>query len=146
MLVLFKKQAHRVDQQRDAVLGHRCVVFVDHLVEGETVLEARATTALHKHAQLQVGVAFFLDQLLDLVGSAVGEHQRRRQGVADGADRGGQCLCNRVHGRVPSSRIRVCSTPPASVLAVHRMSSGRAVRRRSSRPGAFRVTRSARCR
>src|SRR5204862_170277 len=32
-------QAHRIDEQRDAVLGHRRVVVVDDLVEGEAVLE-----------------------------------------------------------------------------------------------------------
>ena len=55
--------AHRVDQQRDAVLLHRGVVFVDDLVEGEAVLESRAAAAGDEYAQLELGVALLVDQL-----------------------------------------------------------------------------------
>lgn len=68
--------AHRVDQQLDAVLAHGGVIFVDDFIEGETVLETRATTTLHEHAQFQVGIAFFLDQLGHLGGCAVAEVDR----------------------------------------------------------------------
>ncbi|CAM2144474.1 hypothetical protein PT2222_160055 [Paraburkholderia tropica] len=67
--------AHRVDQQLDAVLVHHGVVFVDGLVERESVLEARAAAALHEHAQLQLRVAFLVDQLLDLVSRCVGKNE-----------------------------------------------------------------------
>jgi hypothetical protein len=73
--------AHRVDQQGDAVLYHRGVIVVHDLVEGEAVLEARATAALHEDAQFQVGIALFLDQLGDLLRGAVGEVDGRRHGV-----------------------------------------------------------------
>src|SRR6185295_9435759 len=65
--------AHRVDQQGHAVLGHRRVVFVRDFVEGKSVLEARAPAALHKYAQLEVGIAFFGDQIGDLGCRTVGE-------------------------------------------------------------------------
>ena len=48
--------AHRVDQQRHAVLHHRGVVFVGDLVEREAVLEAGAAAARHEHAQLESGL------------------------------------------------------------------------------------------
>src|SRR5262245_38050590 len=48
--------AHRVDEQRDAVLLHHSVIVVLHLVEGEAVLEAGAAAARDEHAQLEVGV------------------------------------------------------------------------------------------
>src|SRR6267378_1411540 len=70
--------AHRVDEQQDAVLFHHGVVLVLHLVEGKAVLEARAAAAGDEHAQLELGIAFLVDQLPDLVRSAVAEHQRRR--------------------------------------------------------------------
>jgi hypothetical protein len=76
-------QAHRVDQQGDAVLGHLRVVVVDDLVEREAVLEARAAATLDEDAQLEVGVAFLVDQLLHLVRGAVGEDERRGRRVVD---------------------------------------------------------------
>ena len=45
-------------------------------VEGETILKAGTTAAADEHAQLQAGVAFFLDQPLHLVGRAVGKQHR----------------------------------------------------------------------
>src|SRR6218665_2027400 len=65
--------AHRIDQQRDTVLGHRSVVFVGDLIEGETVLKARAAAALHEHAQLELRVALLGNQLRHLGRCAVGE-------------------------------------------------------------------------
>src|SRR5262252_5446497 len=59
-------QAHRIDQQRDAVLGHLRVVVVDDLVERESVLESRAAAALYEDSQLQIGIALLVDQLLHL--------------------------------------------------------------------------------
>src|SRR5262245_16384489 len=70
--------AHRIDEQGDAVLLHRGVVLVLHLVEGEAVLEARAAAAGDEYTELELRIAFLVDQLLDLVGGAVGEDQRRR--------------------------------------------------------------------
>src|SRR5438105_14693380 len=69
--------AHRIDEQGYAVLLHHGIVFVLHFVEGEAVLEARAAAAGHEHAQLEFGVALFVDQLLHLVGCAIAERQRR---------------------------------------------------------------------
>src|SRR5882724_6935012 len=63
--------AHRVDQQADTVLLHHGIVFVLHLVEGESILESGATATGNEDAQLEPGIAFFLDQLLHLVGRAV---------------------------------------------------------------------------
>src|SRR5258708_16891405 len=65
--------AHRVDQQHDARLLHYGVVLVLHLVEGEAVLEARQAAPGHEHPELEPGVAFLLDALLDLVRRAVAE-------------------------------------------------------------------------
>ena len=70
--------AHRVDQQRDAALFHRGVVLVHDLVEREAVLEARAAATGHEHAQLEVGIAFLVDQRPYLGRRGVGEHQRAR--------------------------------------------------------------------
>src|SRR5436309_4059257 len=39
--------AHWIDQQRHSVLFHRRIVFIDGLVEGEAVLESRATSTAH---------------------------------------------------------------------------------------------------
>src|SRR2546422_567832 len=67
-----------IDEQHDAVLFHHGVVLVLHLVEGKAVLETRAAAAGDEHAQLELGIAFLVDQLPDLVRGAVAEHQRRR--------------------------------------------------------------------
>src|SRR5687768_2444437 len=77
--------AHRVDEQRDAILLHRGVVLVLDLVEREAVLEARTAAPGDEHAELELRVAFLVDQLLDLVGCAVAEDQRGRH------------LCDCVH-------------------------------------------------
>src|SRR6185295_17941298 len=69
--------AHRIDEQRDAAIFDLGVAFLDFFVERESVLEARAATALHIHAQLQSGVTLLLDQLADLVGRGIREIQRR---------------------------------------------------------------------
>src|ERR1700720_1556095 len=54
--------AHRVDQQRDAVLFHRRIVLVDGLVERETLMEAGTPATGNEYAQLEVGIAFLFDQ------------------------------------------------------------------------------------
>src|SRR5690606_31705428 len=63
------------DQQGHTVLLHHGVVFVGLFVEGEPVLESRASAALHEDAQLQVRVALLGDQLAHLGGGGIGEHQ-----------------------------------------------------------------------
>src|SRR5262245_630780 len=55
-------KAHGIDQERHAVPHHRGVVFRDRFIEREAVLKARATAAGHEDPQLEVGIAFFLDQ------------------------------------------------------------------------------------
>ena len=60
-------QRQRIDQQRHAVALHRKVVLGLGLIEGEAVLEPRASAAADIHAQLQRRVAFFGNQLVDLV-------------------------------------------------------------------------------
>src|SRR5205807_8402425 len=57
---------------------HICYVLVLHVCDGNAVLEARAAAAGDEHAQLELGIAFLVDQLPHLVGRAVAEHQRRR--------------------------------------------------------------------
>jgi anhydro-N-acetylmuramic acid kinase len=104
-------QAHRVDQQRDAVLVHLRVVFVDDFIKGETVLEARATATLHKHPQLQLGVAFFINQLFDLARRAVGEDQRHRRHLGL---RGLNIVCNCAHGK-SFRRMAGLSIPPRNL-------------------------------
>ncbi len=88
-------QAHGVDQQGDAVFYHLRVVFVHRFVEREAVLKAGATAALHEHAQLQVIVAFLVDQLLDLGRRAVGEQQGGGRGGHFG---GGGGIKHGAHG------------------------------------------------
>ena len=86
--------AHGVDQQRHAILGHGGVVFVGDFIEGETVLETRAATALHKDTQLQVGIAFFGNQIRHLGSCAVGEDDGGRH-FGDGV------FGNGAHGDTP---------------------------------------------
>src|SRR5512146_3570832 len=69
-------EAHRIDQQLHPVLAHPGVVFIDDFVEREAILEAGAAAAADEHAQLQVGIAFFLDQLLHFIRRAVRKHER----------------------------------------------------------------------
>jgi 1,6-anhydro-N-acetylmuramate kinase len=103
-------QAHRVDQQGDAVLLHLRVVVVDDLVEGEAVLEPGAAAALHEHAQLQVGVAFLIDEIGHLGGRTVGEHQRERKGIGGSGQRFGEG----IHDWFPALVLRGGSLPRAS--------------------------------
>ncbi len=60
-------ETHRVDQEGNALLHHGRVVLVDRFVEGKTVLEARAPSSRYEHAQLQIGVAFLIEQITNLV-------------------------------------------------------------------------------
>ena len=62
------------------MLGHGGVVFIGDLIEGETILETGATAALHEHAQFQIRIAFFGNQVSDFGGRAVGEDNRLRHG------------------------------------------------------------------
>ena len=54
-----------------SVLVQLVITILRAAVEAERVLEARAAPALHEHAQLQVGIAFFGHQFSDLAGSRV---------------------------------------------------------------------------
>src|SRR4029077_5274479 len=54
---------------------HRRVVVVHDLVEREAVLETGAAAALHEYAKLECGIAFLIDQLLDLHGRSFGKLQ-----------------------------------------------------------------------
>src|SRR4051812_33036905 len=58
--------AHGIDEQFDAQIFHAGVAVLLLLVEFEPVLHARATAALHEYAQLEVGVAFTLDEVTHL--------------------------------------------------------------------------------
>ena len=68
--------AHGIDQQRNPVLFHHGVIFGHIFVEREPVLEARAAATLHEHAQLQIRIALFHDQLAHLGGGTVREEKR----------------------------------------------------------------------
>src|SRR5690606_7321958 len=57
-------EAHWVDQQFDAFFDDGSVVIIDGFIKGETVLETRTPPALHKHAQLELRIIFFSQQLL----------------------------------------------------------------------------------
>src|SRR6185312_13460449 len=65
--------AHRVDQQRDPILGHGGAGVIGDFVKGEAILETRAAAALHTYAQLEFRVAFFGDQVGHLGRRTVGE-------------------------------------------------------------------------
>src|SRR5689334_22595852 len=67
--------AHRVDQQFHPEILDAGIAVLLLFVELEAVLHARATTALHEHAQLEVRVAFAPDQVADLAGGGIGEDQ-----------------------------------------------------------------------
>ena len=69
-------QAHGIDQQHDTVLLHRRVVFIDRLVERKTVLKSGAAAARDKDAQLEIHVAFFIDQLLHFGGRVFRKDER----------------------------------------------------------------------
>ena len=66
-------EAHRVDQQLDAVVLDQRVAVLHLLVELEAVLQAGAAAALHVHAQHEPGIAFATDQLADLPCGGIGE-------------------------------------------------------------------------
>jgi len=84
---------------------------------------------LHEHAQLQVGIALFVDQLLDLVGRGVGEDERSRHF-------GGRCcgFGNSVHANSPKSFSRYCRADQKIVLKS--MKSTGSCRFRCAGPGA----------
>lgn len=69
--------AHRIDDERDALILDLRVAFFDALVEGKSILESRAPTALHENAKLEVGIRFFANELTDLRGCGVGKNQGR---------------------------------------------------------------------
>src|SRR5881394_3353639 len=58
--------AHRIDEQLHAEILNAGIAVLLLLIEFEPVLHSRATTALHEHAQLEVGIAFTADQVADL--------------------------------------------------------------------------------
>src|SRR5450759_2469159 len=65
--------AHGINEKLHAVLFHDSVIFVADLIEGETILQAGATATRHENTKLEVGIAFFLNQRLDLVGCTIGK-------------------------------------------------------------------------
>src|SRR5216684_845450 len=95
--------AHRVDEQHHPVFLHHRVVVAFHLVESKTVLKSGAATAGDKHAQLQFGVAFLVDQLLDFVCGAVGENKR------------GGHLCDCIHVSTPVANCSIIGPGPGTV-------------------------------
>src|SRR6266853_1126158 len=90
--------AHRIDEQHHPVFLHHRVVVAFHFVESKTVLKSGAAATRDEHAQFQFGIAFLVDQLLDLIRGAVGENKRRGH------------LCDCIH----------ISTPIANCLAISR--------------------------
>src|SRR5690606_36402674 len=70
-------EAQRIDEERHAALLDLGVPFLHFLVEREAVLETGAAAALDIDAQLQVRIAFGLDELTDLRRGRIGEMQRR---------------------------------------------------------------------
>src|SRR5471032_2581759 len=81
-------EAHRVDQQLDALVLDAGVAVLDLLVEFEAVLQPRASAALHEHAQHEIRVALSGKQGTDLLRSRIGENQWRGFAL-DGIDCGG---------------------------------------------------------
>src|SRR6202049_1799198 len=69
--------AHRVDEQLHAQVLDAGIPVLDFLVELEAVLQARASPALHEHAQHELRIALALNQSPDLAGRGIGECQRR---------------------------------------------------------------------
>ena len=65
--------AHRVDQENEATFFDLEVVIVHDFVESEAVLEAGAAAAVHEHAQFQIRVVFFGNQLGYLIAAAFSE-------------------------------------------------------------------------
>src|SRR5690606_28611412 len=68
--------AHRIDQQRNAVLLDDGVAVLNALIEGEPVLEAGAAATGDIHPQLELVVLLLLDELPHLVGGGIGKDQR----------------------------------------------------------------------
>src|SRR5690349_311912 len=67
--------AHRVDQQLDALVLDAGVAVLLVLVELETVLHARAAATLDENPQLEIGVALAADEIADLACGGVGEDE-----------------------------------------------------------------------
>jgi hypothetical protein len=84
-----------------------------------------SSNAAHEHAELEVGVAFLVDQLLDLGGSAVGEDEGRGHfgdGVHEALQAGFQTIIWRAVdgvncGRSQYRRIRRKSLTDMRVIA-----------------------------
>src|SRR5438445_2476175 len=99
--------AHRVDDQHHPVFLHLRVVVALYFVERKTVLRPLAAATRDKHAQLQFGVAFLVDQLLDFVGGAVSENKRRGH------------LCDSIHVSTPVANPIIGPGPEAVNRASH---------------------------
>src|SRR5690606_16826053 len=83
-------EAHGVDQKLDTGLVDGGVVFVDGFVEGEAVLETGTAATLDEDAQLEVGVAFFEEQVFDLGCGGIGKDEGRRRSLqVDGFGKAG---------------------------------------------------------
>src|SRR5205814_8657859 len=61
-----------------AILLHRRVILVDDFIEREAILKSRAAAARYENAQLELRIAFLVDQRLYLGRRRIGEDQRRR--------------------------------------------------------------------
>jgi hypothetical protein len=77
-------EAHRVDQQLNAMVLDAGVAVLDLLIELEAVLQTLAAAALHEYAQHQLGIAFTGNQLADLTSGCIGKEQRRLGGLGNG--------------------------------------------------------------
>src|SRR5476649_1966664 len=76
-------EAHRVDQQLDAMVLDAGVAILDLFIELEAVLQSRAAAALHEYAQHQLRIAFTGDQFTNLAGGRIGKQQRRLAGLGN---------------------------------------------------------------
>jgi len=79
-------EAEWIDQQGDAVIINRNVIFGLLFVEGESVLETGTATAGDVDPQFQLRIALFEDQFLHLAGGCVREYDARHGAVAVGSD------------------------------------------------------------
>src|SRR5258707_1103592 len=95
--------AHRVDEQHYPVFLHHRVVVALHFVESKAVLKPGAAATRDKHAQLQFGVAFLVNQLLDFVRRAVSENKR------------GGHLCDSIHISTPVTACFIIGSAPDTV-------------------------------
>src|SRR5579863_2242121 len=109
-------EAHRVDQQLDALVLDAGIAVLDLLVELEAVLQTRAATTLHEHPQHQLRVSLASDQRADFTRCRIGENQRRGFGF--------DCIesfcvahteqCRRSRPRRQSRVLTRCSIPTGS--------------------------------